>query len=49
MKENISPLQIYTEATELAMKNRQIAGEKNDYYVTLAQLERIIQNIESRS
>jgi hypothetical protein len=31
----------YMAATELAMKNNQVVGEKNDYYITLEQLEKL--------
>ena len=34
--------QIYNDATRIAMRNNQVVGEKNDYYVTIAQLEDII-------
>jgi hypothetical protein len=32
-------LAIYARMTELAMKSDQVVGEKQDYYVTLRQLE----------
>jgi len=35
-------LEIYSEATKLAMKNNQVVGKNNDYYITLEQLEEII-------
>ena len=34
--------EIYTKAIELARKNKQVIGEKNDYYITLEQLERLL-------
>jgi len=37
---------IYIEATKLAQKHGQIVGEKNEYYITLRQLERLIEIIE---
>lgn len=37
-----SMVQLYTDATNLAHENNQVVGEKNDYYVTLQQLEAII-------
>jgi hypothetical protein len=30
---------LYIEATKLAMKNNQVVGEKRNYYITLEQLE----------
>lgn len=35
--------EIYIKAIELSRKNQQTIGEKNDYFITLAQLERLIQ------
>ena len=34
--------EIYTTSTEIARKNQQTVGEKNDYYITLEQLMEII-------
>lgn len=39
MKDN---LQIYIEATNIARNAQQTVGQKNDLYITLAQLERIL-------
>jgi hypothetical protein len=33
---------VYSAATHLAMRTGQTAGDHNEYYVTLSQLERII-------
>ncbi len=33
---------IYTQADEIAKKNKQTVGEKRDFYITLQQLEAII-------
>lgn len=38
--------EIYLNATEVSQKNNQTVGEKNDYYITLEQLERILKNFE---
>ena len=44
MKELLSTTltQIYTKAILWARKNNQVVGEKNDYYITLEQLEEIL-------
>ncbi len=44
MNEDIqqTKMNIYVGATEFARNNNQTVGEKNDYYVTLQQLEAII-------
>lgn len=34
-------MKIYTEAIRLAHVHEQTVGEKNDYYITLEQLERL--------
>ena len=39
---------IYLEAIQWARKNNQTVGEKNDYYVTLEQLEAILKNVYER-
>ena len=36
---------IYARAIRIAHSQNQVVGEKNDYYVTLAQLEDILQNV----
>jgi hypothetical protein len=36
---------IYARAIRLAQSANQVVGEKNDYYITLAQLEDILQNV----
>ena len=33
---------LYFEATKIARQLNQVVGEKNDYYITLAQLEELI-------
>jgi hypothetical protein len=38
-------LEIYVRATRLATKSWQVVGEKSDYYITLAQLEQICQDV----
>jgi hypothetical protein len=38
----VDPLGIYQAANRLAMERGQVVGEKNDYYVTLEQLERLL-------
>lgn len=43
MKEEIQL--IYIRAAEIAQNNSQTVGEKNDYYITLQQLEKIISDI----
>lgn len=42
MKVSDQLLKVYTDATTNAMKNNQVVGENNDYYVTLEQLMAII-------
>ena len=37
--------EIYYEATKLAQALKQTVGEKNDYYITLAQLMHILQKL----
>lgn len=37
-------LGIYITATNMAQKACQVVGEKNDYYVTLQQLEKLLSN-----
>lgn len=34
--------EIYAQAIVLARANKQIVGDKNDYYITLEQLEKIL-------
>ena len=38
--------QIYSLADLMAKKNEQTVGEKNDFYITLEQLERILKSFE---
>jgi hypothetical protein len=38
---------IYVRAIWLAVSANQVVGEKSDYYITLAQLEDILQNVEA--
>ena len=38
-------IMIYSEAIRLARNNNQTIGEKNDYYITIDQLDFIIQQI----
>ena len=38
--------QIYSMAILMSRKNKQVVGGKNDYYITLEQLERIIKSFE---
>ena len=38
----------YLVATQIARKNKQVVGEKNDYYITLAQLEHILLNVVNK-
>lgn len=42
-------VELYTEATILAQQANQTVGEKNDYYVTLAQLEALIMKLTPTS
>jgi len=42
MKTTPELIELYTVCTQLAMKQNQTVGEKNDYYVTLEQIEWII-------
>lgn len=44
--ENSMLEEIYLKANNLAKTNRQTIGEKVDYYITLEQLEKIIQYFE---
>lgn len=44
---NSQVLNLYIEATQIARNSNQTAGEKNDYYITLAQLENLIYKYES--
>ena len=37
-------IEIYTEATQLAMTNNQTVGKRNDYYITLEQLMELLRN-----
>lgn len=39
-------VQIYSKAIQLAHSHSQTVGEKNDYYVTLEQLNEILMDIE---
>lgn len=41
-------VELYTAAVLLSRQNNQTVGEKNDYYVTLEQLERLIQSLLSK-
>jgi hypothetical protein len=38
--------EIYFKATDITYKNEQRVGEKNDYYITMAQLEKILKGFE---
>lgn len=38
----VNEITIYTEATEVARENNQTVGEKNDFYITLEQLNEIL-------
>lgn len=38
--------QIYLDAYAVARKNNQTVGEKNDYYLTVEQLEHILKEFE---
>ena len=42
-------LKVYVEATELAMGNQQVVGEKREYNVTLQQLENIVKEIQAEA
>ena len=37
---------IYEVATRMARDNNQVVGEKNDYYITLQQLQNIIEDLD---
>lgn len=37
--------EIYIKAIEISRQLKQTVGEKNDYYITLEQLEKIIQGL----
>ena len=37
---------IYSKAIELSRNNKQTVGEKNDYYITLEQLEALLKECE---
>ena len=45
MKVEGNLLELYTKAIELARNNSQTVGEKNDFYITLQQLEALIANL----
>lgn len=38
-------IELYTKAIQLARQLKQTVGEKNDYYITIAQLEALLQNL----
>jgi len=40
---------IYARAIGLSQRQNQVVGEKNDYYVTLAQLEEILQSLKAEN
>ena len=42
MKWNDAMTSVYMDAIKLAQNKNQIVGEKNDYYITLEQLEALI-------
>ena len=42
MEKEFNYTELYLEATKLARINRQIVGEKNDNYITLEQLQNLI-------
>lgn len=37
---------IYEKATEIAQDKNQLVGKKDEYYITMAQLERILMSFE---
>jgi len=43
MEEKFNYAELYLEATKLSRSNRQTIGEKNDYYITLEQLQNLIE------
>ena len=45
MKKSKEIINIYTRATKFAMEKGQAIGEKNDYYITLRQLEELLKQI----
>ena len=38
--------EIYSEAIKISREGQQTTGEKNDYFITLAQLEAIIKSFQ---
>lgn len=38
-------VEVYIKALSLAQTNNQVVGKKNDYYITLAQLEAILYDL----
>lgn len=42
MKVSEQLIELYTKATEWAMKENQVVGENNDYYITLWELQSLI-------
>lgn len=45
MTDLINPIELSIKATEIARKLEQVVGDKNDYYVTLWQLDKIISSL----
>lgn len=44
----VNTADVYTEAIRLAQSSNQVVGEKSDYYITLEQLETILQKKQYR-
>ena len=42
----MNKIDVYTNAINIARENNQTVGEKNDYYITIAQLEFLIKEFE---
>lgn len=49
MSENLTLQAIYVKAVEFARNNQQTVGQKNDYYITIEQLDALLQSFESSS
>ena len=45
----VDVIEFYSEAVGLARKLNQVVGEKRNYYITLAQLEGLIQEVARRN
>jgi hypothetical protein len=39
--------EVYSQAVKVSMEAGQVAGDKNDYYITLEQLERVLKGLKS--